>query len=116
MISAFPKAMKQKSGSVSRPSAKGHSAADPPAVFGEEVICIVLEGLRGEDSISELCAEKALLLTATMNQKSSFRLAGPDSEQGYSEYGADPLTAARAVSESTSDLAIAKTGSEGEVR
>ena len=56
--------MKLKSGPEKAPAEqvlKGHSTSDPPAILGtKRKIRIVLEGLRGEESISELCRREGI--------------------------------------------------------
>ena len=37
-----------------------HPPGDPQAVFGQEKIRIVLDGLRGESSIAELCRQEGI--------------------------------------------------------
>ncbi|MGY3134077.1 hypothetical protein ACVWZM_004759 [Bradyrhizobium sp. USDA 4501] len=62
--------------SVGRPSAKGHSAPDPPAVFAEEKIRIVLEGLRSEENISELCRREGIAASMYYGWSKEFLEAG----------------------------------------
>ena len=43
----------------------------------EEKISIVLEGLRGEDSVAELCCKEGINITAYHSRKLSVRLDQP---------------------------------------
>jgi hypothetical protein len=55
--------MKEKSGRAKcrQNKCRRRSGSDPPAVFGGKKIRIVLEGLRGEENISELCRRRATI-------------------------------------------------------
>jgi transposase len=56
--------------------AEGHPPRDAQAVFSEEKIRIVLEGLRGEDSIAELCRREGIAQSLYYSWSKEFLEAG----------------------------------------
>lgn len=69
--------MKQKSGpgKAGRISTEGHPAPDASA-YSAEKIRIVLEGLRGEENISELCRREGIAASMYYGWSKEFLEAG----------------------------------------
>ena len=85
--------MKQKSGtgqSASRTSAEGHPAPDPRQYSAEEKIRIVLEGLRGEENISELCRREGIAASMYYGWSKEFLEAGKRRLAGDTARAATP--------------------------
>jgi transposase len=52
--------MRQKSGPEKQPAEQGHRGATRRHFSAEEKIRVVLEGLRGEERIAELCRREGI--------------------------------------------------------
>ena len=62
--------------SACRAGGEGHSAQNAASVLAEEEIRIVLEGLRGDDSIAELCRKKGIIASLYYTWSKAFMKAG----------------------------------------
>ena len=80
--------------------------------FAEEKICIVLEGLRSEDSIAELCRREGIATRLYYSCSKEFleagkkRLAGDTARQGTSPEVKDLRQKASALKEAVADLTL----------
>jgi transposase len=98
--------------SAGRTSAKGHSASDTPAVFGGREDRIVLEGLRGEENISELCRREGIAASMYYGWSKEFleagkrRLAGDTARAATSGEVKDLRRETTALKEVVADLSL----------
>src|SRR5258705_683404 len=86
--------MGQKSGSVKEPAkagCEGDPARHPAPVFGGGKIRIVLTGLRGEDSIAELCRREGIVENLYYRWSKEFLEAGKKRLAGDTARAAAPL-------------------------
>src|SRR5271156_3012728 len=94
--------------SAGRTSAEGHSASDPPALFGGRV----LEGLRGEENISELCRREGIAAAMYYGWSKEFleagkrRLAGDTARAATSGEVKDLRRETSALKEVVADLTL----------
>ena len=105
--------MGQKSGSVKEPAkagCEGDPARHPAPVFGGGKIRIVLTGLRGEDSIAELCRREGIVENLYYRWSKEFleagkkRLAGDTARAATSDEVKDMRRGASALKEVVAEL------------
>ena len=98
-----------------REGRQGHPQGDTQAIFGrgaEEKIRIVLEGLRGEDSIAELCRREGIAQNLYYRWSKDFleagkkRLAGDTARAATSDEVKDLRREATALKEVVADLTL----------
>ena len=95
-----------------RESRQGHPAGDTQAIFGRGEIRIVLEGLRGEDSIAELCRREGIAQNLYYRWSKDFleagkkRLAGDTARAATSDEVKDLRREATALKEVVADLTL----------
>ena len=95
-----------------REGRQGHRPGDTQAVFGGGKIRIVLEGLRGEDSIAELCRREGIAQNLYYRWSKDFleagkkRLAGDTARAATSDEVKDLRREATALKEVVADLTL----------
>ena len=107
--------MKQTSGPTKKPAeavVKDIRRATRRQVSAEEKIRIVLEGLRGEDSIAELCRREGIATSVYYSWSKDFldagkrRLAGDTARQASSDEVKELRREASALKEVVADLTL----------
>ena len=107
--------MKQKSGPAKKPAeavVKGIRRATRGQFSAEEKIRIVLEGLRGEESIAELCRREGIATSMYYGWSKEFleagkrRLSGDTARQATSDEVKDLRREAGALKEVVADLTL----------
>jgi len=107
--------MKQKSGPVKRPAeqvVKDIRRATRRQFSAEEKIRVVLEGLRGEESIAELCRREGIASSMYYGWSKEFleagkkRLAGDTARAATSDEVKDLRREATALKEAVADLTL----------
>ena len=95
-----------------REGRQGHPPGDTQAISAEEKIRIVLEGLRGEDSIAELCRREGIAQNLYYRWSKDFleagkkRLAGDTARAATSDEVKDLRREATALKEVVADLTL----------
>src|SRR3984885_12174786 len=107
--------MRQKSGPDKAPAEdaiKDIRRATRRHFSAEDKIRIVLEGLRGEDSISKLCRREGIASSMYYGWSKEFleagkkRLAGDTARAATSDEGKDPRRETQALKEGVADLPV----------
>src|SRR3981189_2039050 len=107
--------MRQKSGPVKEPATqilKKIRRGTRRRFSAEDKIRIVLEGLRGEDSIAELCRREGIVQNLYYRWSKDFleagkkRLAGDTARAGSSDEGKEPRREASALKEVVAELTL----------
>ncbi len=103
----------QQAGSAERGGDRqGHTAGHQTAVLGEEKIRIVLEGLRGEDSIAELCRKEGIAQNLYYRWSKEFleagkkRLAGDTAREASSDEVKQLRAEARQLKEALAEVTL----------
>jgi transposase-like protein len=93
-----------------RAGGEGHSPSDPTALLAEDKFRIVLDGLRGEDSIAELCPKEGIAQSLYCTWSKEFmeagkrRLAGDTARAATSDEVKDLRRETSALKECVADL------------
>ena len=91
---------------------QGHSAGDASTLFSRGKIRVVLEGLRGEESIAELCRREGIASSMYYGWSKEFleagkrRLAGDTARAATSDEVKDLRREAQALKEVVADLTL----------
>ena len=97
---------------IGRKGREGHSPRDAAAFFSGDKIRIVLEGLRGEDSIAELCRREGIVQNLYYRWSKDFleagkkRLAGDTARAATSDEVKDLRREASALKEVVAELTL----------